>query len=329
MSSEDIKSGTSLPFQVPIFITTLNTSILRWSLLFSIMNPISSTEYDDHKQNYFPDDAPPPAYEYGFLFNISHMNELIAGKSPYCYLDSCEKVYNLTNTAKRHRSKLLLLPSTREAIKNAFSTHQQLRVVGLMSLPAAFVHDLLSPPYHLTQMAMAVSRSKYERKKAENKISDEIMESLLLSLETVVKVITGLGLETHEAVKQQICNGGAYVHLTLARLLEAYGSRFAPSGTVYLGSQKRLAKEHCSGIARLHFEQIHNLKESLMFVDLFPAHNFSDASAVLECWFRRVLPALKGSFMERDEDYHLSHVLQRLRNIQDELQGLVLLVPEK
>jgi hypothetical protein len=293
------------------------------------MDPISSTEYGDHKHNYFPEDGPPPAYEDGSLFKISHMNELIAGKAPHCYLNSYEKVYYLTSTARRHRSKLSPLPSIREAFKNAFSTHQQLRVVGLMSLPAAFVHDLLSPPYNLTKMAIAVSRSKYERKKAENKIADEIMESLLLSLETVVKMIARLGLETHEDVEQQIRNGGGYVYLTLARLLEAYGSRFAPSGTVYLGSQKRLPKEHCSGIARLHFEQIHNLKESLMFVDLFPAHNFPDASAVLERWLRRVLPALKGSFVERNEDYHLSHVLQRLRNIQDELKGLVLLVPEK
>lgn len=254
------------------------------------MDPISSIEYGDHKHNYFPVDGPPPAYEYGPLFNISHMNALITGKAPYCYLDSCKKVYLLTSTARRHRSKLSPLPSTREAIKNAFSTHQQLRVVGLISLPATFAHDLLSLPYHLTQMAIAASRSIYERKKAESKILDEIMESLFLSLETVLKMVTRLGLETHEAVGQQIHSGGGYVYLTLARLVEAYGSRFAPSRTVYLASQKRLLKEHCSGIARLHFEQIHNLKESLMFVDLFPAHSFPDASAALECWLRRVLP---------------------------------------
>jgi hypothetical protein len=76
---------------------------------------------------------------------------------------------------------------------------------------------------------------------------------------------------------------------------------------------------------RLYFEQIHNLKESLMFVDLFPAHSFQDASAVLECWLRRVLPDLRGSFVERNDDYHLSHVLQTLHNIQDELKGLIVL----
>lgn len=63
---------------------------------------------------------------------------------------------------------------------------------------------------------------------------DKIIESLFLSLETVLKMITRLGLETHKAVEQQMDNGGVYVYLTLARLLEAYGLRFTPSRTVYL-----------------------------------------------------------------------------------------------
>jgi hypothetical protein len=103
-------------------------------------------------------------------------------------------------------------------------------------------------------MAIAVSQSKYERKKAENKILDKIIESLFLSLGIVLKMVTRLGLETYKAVEQQIYNGGGYVYLTLARLLEAYGLRFALSGTVYLALQKRLLKEYCSGIARLYFE---------------------------------------------------------------------------
>ena len=70
-----------------------------------------------------------------------------------------------------------------------------------MSLPAAFIYDLLSLLYNLTKIAIAVSRSKYERKKAENKIIDEIIKSLLLSLEIVVKMIAKLGLKTHKDIE--------------------------------------------------------------------------------------------------------------------------------
>jgi len=81
-------------------------------------------------------------------------------------------------------------------------------------------------------MAIAVSQSKYERMKAENEISDEILKSLLLSLEAVLRIVVRLSLETREAVEQQIQDKGFYLYLTLARLLEAYRSRFVPPGTV-------------------------------------------------------------------------------------------------
>ena len=110
----------------------------------------------------------------------------------------------------------------------------------------------------------------------------------MLSLEAVWTVVTRLSLETREAVGRQIYNGGGYIYLTLARLLEAYGLRFTPPGTVYLASHKRLLKEHCSGTALLYFKQLYNLKEGLMFIDLFLAYSLLDASIVLERWLRRV-----------------------------------------
>lgn len=310
------------------------------------MNPISFTEHDPLEYDYSPEDEPPPpaycysleysvsldspAYGHRSVFGISHqVDEWIAGKTPYCYLNSCEEIYRLANTARRHRSKLTPLSSTRQAIDNAFYSCQLLRVVGVISLPTAIVHDIVKPPYHLTRMALALIQSKYERKKAENKILKEIIESLSLSLEAVLTMVVRLGLETREAVEQEIQDRGYYVYLTLARLLEAYGSRFAPSGTVYLATQKKLPKEHCSGIARLHFDQIHNLKDNLIFVDLFPAHSLTDASAVLERWLRRVLPALKESSVDRNEDDLSCHILQRLRKVRDELPGLLSLTLEK
>ncbi|KAH8790894.1 hypothetical protein F5882DRAFT_377238 [Hyaloscypha sp. PMI_1271] len=207
------------------------------------MDSISSTEYR-HPDYDSPQHDQPPAYNYGnppeyghsSVFGISRqVDEWIAGKTPYCYLDSCEKLFHLTNTIKRHRSRLTLLPLTRE-----------------------------------------------------------------------------------------IQNQGFYLYLSLARVLEAYGSRFAPPGTVYLASEKRLPKGHCSSTARLHFDQIHKLKSNLLFVDLPPAYTLPDASTIVERWLRKVLPALKDSSVDMGEDDHFSHVLQRLRNIRDELSGLVL-----
>ncbi len=297
------------------------------------MDSMSSIEYGRLEYCSFPEDDQPPAYEhsnppkYG---EISHLvDEWIAGKTPYCYLDSCEKLFHLTNTVKRHKSRLTLLPSTREAVVSVFSSHRSLRVVGLISLPAAIIHDIVKPSYHISRMAIALSQSKYEKMKAENKISDEILESLSLSLEAVLRMVVRLGLETREAVEQQIQDQGFYLYQTLARLLEAYGSRFAPPGTVYLASKKRLPKGHCSGIARLHFNQIHKLKSSLLSVDLPPAHTISDASTVVEFWLRKFLPALKDPSVDMGEDDHFSHVLQRLRNIRDELTGLVLRLTER
>jgi hypothetical protein len=165
-----------------------------------------------------------------------------------------------------------------------------------------------------------LARSKYKRKKAENEAADEILESLSISLEVVVKMVARLGLETPKALQRQVRGGGYW----LARLLEAYGSRFAPPGAVYLASRKRLQREHCSGIARLHFNQIHNSKDDLIFAGLLPIQTIPGAAAAIEEWLPRVLQALKGSFVDRNENRLFCHVLQRLQETRDELPRLIL-----
>lgn len=299
------------------------------------MNQTSSTERCQQDYEFFPADGSPPAYDspsahidppaycYGSLFGMSdEIDTWIAGRTPYCYLNSCEQVYHLTDTARQHRRKLTQVPSVIAAVKNASSSHQPLRTVWLMSLPAAIIHDVVAPPYHLTQMAIALSRSKLERIKSDAGILDEVLESLRLSLAAAFRMVTRLGLETHEAVERQVRNGEGHIFLAIARLLEAYGSRFAPSGTVFLASHKRLPREHCFGTARLHFGQIHDLKEDLRFVGLFPAHDL-DAFAVLERCLRRVYPALQEPFAGSNEEPGFSHIVQRLRLVQDEMPGLI------
>lgn len=159
-----------------------------------------------------------------------------------------------------HKLKLSPLAETRDALQQVFCSHERgwpnsawLRVMALTGVPGAIMHDLVKPPYYLAQMAIASSRSKYEREKAENEVVDEILESLSISLEVVLRMVARLGLETPEALQRQVWEGGYCLFLTLSRLLEAYCSRFAPLGRVYLTSRKRLPREHCSGIARLYF----------------------------------------------------------------------------
>lgn len=72
--------------------------------------------------------------------------------------------------------------------------------MALMRVPGAIVHDLVKPPYYLARMTAASSRSKYEREKAENEVVDEILESLSISLEVVLRMVARLGLETPEAL---------------------------------------------------------------------------------------------------------------------------------
>ena len=270
------------------------------------------------------DTIPPLYYAFESVCGISpELDEWIRGTAPERYLHSCEKISYLTNTANIHKSKLMRLAMTRLALRLVLGSHERdwrdpksLRLLGLKSLPGAIVHDIIKPPYYLARMAIAISQSKHERRRVENEIEDEIFESLWVSLEVVMKMLVRLGLETPETVKQQMQGRGWYMFLALARFLEAYGSRFAPPGTVYLASRKRLPREHCSGLARLHFDQIHDLKDDLIFLP--------DTSAAIKQWLPRALRALKGLSVDRDENYLFDYILQRLCQTRDELPGLVL-----
>jgi len=281
--------------------------------------------YSQHEYDYSSGDISPPAYdllpEYSSkpLFGMSQLADgQMVGRASYCCLNSCEHVYHFAKIARRHRSKI----TPRWTIQTIKSPGFQLQIAA-MSLPAAIIHDVITTPYHFTKMMIAISRSKYEKKKAEAGILDEIIENLWLSVEVVLRMVTRLGLETHEAVEQQVYNGKGFLYVTLARLLEAYGSRFAPSGTVYLISHKRLPKAHCSGTARRHFDQIHELKEALISTTLFPAYNLENASVALEGWIRRVFPALKEQLQDPIEDPGFSYVIQKLIHIQDEMPRLI------
>jgi hypothetical protein len=60
----------------------------------------------------------------------------------------------------------------------------------------------------------------------------------------------------------------------------------------------------------------HDLKDDLIFLP--------DAYAAIEQWLSSVLQALKGSFVEQDENCLFRYILQRLYQTRDELPGLIL-----
>jgi hypothetical protein len=129
------------------------------------------------------------------------VDEWITGKTPYYYLDLCEKLFYLTHSIKRYRLRLTLLPLIREAVDNTFFSYRLLQVVGLLLLPVVIVYNIIKPLYYISRIVIALSQNKYERMKAENQISDEILESLVLSLETVLKMVIRLCLEIYKAIE--------------------------------------------------------------------------------------------------------------------------------
>lgn len=262
----------------------------------------------------------PPIYVSYPVYGIScQIDELIMGKTPFPNLDSCARTNHLMEKAQRYKSKIIgPLTATKMAFAHIFNSHEQSRPE---SLDAAVVYKIIKTPYHLSRMSMAQWQSKQERKKSEEEVVNEILSSLSRSLQVVFLMLDRLALGTPETLREEVGSNGFLLFATLARLLEAYGSRFAPSGTVYLASRKRLSKEHCSGIARLHFNQIHELK---ILLSVGSTETLNDASAAIKDWLPRVFRALKGSAVNKSEDPLFFRLWEKIRQTRDELPGLVL-----
>lgn len=300
------------------------------------MDFIPPSEYDyppEYEDSLLPESDYLPEYcqffQHGYRATLglsSQVDDWITGSPPPTHLNSCEKIHRHIITAKLHRSKIALLKGRRAALKRGFYSHQRPRMLGLISLPNAVFCDTVKPIYHLARMAIALSQRKVESWRIEKEVSDEILDSLSFSLEVLFKILVKLRLETTETLRRKAWDGNFYSLLTLARFLEAYGSRLAPSGAIYLASRKILPRVHCSGLARLHFDQIHDLKETRFFATLPPTHTPQQASEALEKWLTRVWQALKGSSVDWDENCLFDYMLQKLRKTRDELRSLVSLV---
>ena len=263
--------------------------------------------------------------EYGYQATCGMSDEvsnIIRVKAPLIGLESCKRAHRFATEADWHKGVLALPTATNRALEEMSNSLQRQHLKGVILLPFSMVYDVFSRSYHLFQKRIVLARLSLETRKVENDVLDEILNSLLTSLEMIFKMLVRLGLETPNSLGQQM-QGSGYSLLTLARLLEAYESRFAPRGTVHLASQKWLRKEHCSSIARLHFDQIHNLKDHLISAGLRSGEGLPGASVAIEKWLPGAWQALKYHSADTVEHQLFQKFAKELHRTRDELPDLL------
>jgi hypothetical protein len=251
-------------------------------------------------------------------------------RTPQPYFNPLRKISQLSAEAKLHGSDIPALAATRrilEQISLRREPHSRyidsLQVRRLISIPAALAHDAVNPIYHITRTSIALWRQKLKAKNAEVEVLDWFMSNIIMSLEVLMIILQRLHLETPQSLRDLIKERGFLDLLALARFLEAFGSRHAPQGTIHLGSGKLLSKEHCSGLAGDHFDQIHSLKDEIASANLAPTYNSLEASCILRQCLARGLQTLKGSMVERNENHVDLGVLQILREVRQGLPSLI------
>jgi hypothetical protein len=276
------------------------------------------------------------SYKYGgqTAFGISlHTETWVAGVTPLNFL-STDK---LAQAAKLHRTKIVpTLALTRQALRSAFGSRKEdphrntksERVLGFKSLLPAVTRDVVKPIYHFIKLTLALSKIRLGRRGARKEVFKEVLRSLSISLETTFVILIKLGLETPETLHQQIQEGDIVLFMALARILEAFASRFAPSGTIYLASGKALSREHCPDIALDHFDQIHDLKYGPIFVDFTAEQIFTEAATAIKERFPCFIQALKGSALDRDDDRISWIVWQAICGTRDDMVRMTFLDDE-
>ena len=233
----------------------------------------------------------------------------------------------LVKSAKLHRPKVVpTFALTRAAFRNAFGSRKGdlrdrtrwQRVVRLKLALPAFIHDVGRSLYHLTRMALAKTHLRIKGMWAWKDVLEDFLVSFLISLKATLIILFKLGLKTLETLHQQIQDGDLDVFMGLARVLEAFASRFAAPGTIYLASGKTLSREYCPDVALGHFDHIHDLKDNSSFADFLRKH-IPDMVAFEE-WLPSVMTVFKGS----DRDHRLPwDVLRALRRVRTQLPYMI------
>jgi hypothetical protein len=229
------------------------------------------------------------------LYGISDATDhVIRGEAPLSSLEACKRSHYFAVKAASHEAALNLPSATKIALRDVLNGRLVQRLSGLIRLPAAFLYDPFFKLHHQAQKTAALSQLNSDKTKKENDISKEIFDCLLTSLEMTFEILVRLGLETPSSLERCKQDRRYFLLWLLARLLEAYGSRFAPKGVVYLASQKTLRRDCCYGTARRHFDQIHNLKELLISAGARSEAEIAHPGLAIQKWLPNLWQALQG-----------------------------------
>jgi hypothetical protein len=143
-------------------------------------------------------------------------------------------------------------------------------------------------------------------------VFEDFLTSFSISLEARFIILIKLRFETLETLQQKIQDGDLDVFMGLARVLEAFASRCAPPGTIYLASGKTLSREYCPDVALGHFDHINNLKGNSSFAD-FLGKAIPDM-ATFEEWLPSVMTVLKRSDWDERLPWDVWRALRRVRH---------------
>jgi hypothetical protein len=225
----------------------------------------------------------------------TEIDRTIMGLEPELILQSCHEIQSYLDMRLSHAYHILPR-ETLMLFKRIFSTHRDgwlcptSRALDLKNIPGKLIHDITSTPRHCFQLI-----AKIERGRAEDRILEDVLDSLEQATASIFLMLVKRCLETQDSLKKKILSPSGFgVFLALGMLFEAYGSRLASTDTLYLTSGHRLEREHCSGLALTYFDEVYKLKEYILSV---PEQIPWVLGAEIKTWDRlleRILPTLNA-----------------------------------
>lgn len=216
----------------------------------------------------------PPLYDYGSTYGIStEIDRAIIGLAPEIILECCHEIQSRLDKRLSHVSHMSPLRETSRLFKRMFSSDRDgrldsmLTILDLKSFPGKLLHNITSTPLHCALLIAEIGHINTERKRAEHRLFEDLLDSLEQATHSVFSMLVKLYLKTQDSLKIYISSPyGFGVFLALGMLFEAYGSRLAPANTLYLVSGHVLEREHCCGIALAYFNKVYKLRECILLV---------------------------------------------------------------
>jgi hypothetical protein len=217
---------------------------------------------------------PPLLYVYRSAYGIStEIDTTIIGLAPVTILESCHEIQSRLDKRLSHVSHILPLRETLIHCKRMLLFHRDGRLdftlanLDLKSIPGKVIRDITLAPLHCALLIAEMRHVNIERERAKHILFEELLNSLEQATHSTFLMLANLHLETQDSLRVQVSSTTGFgVFLAMGMLFEAYGSRLAPANTLYLVSGHLLEREHCSGLALTHFDNVCKLREYLLSV---------------------------------------------------------------